>query len=102
MNKDIQTVLNYHQTTKHSQERYARSLGYMDWATQPNPFREYDGSKKIQLPLALQNTTPPYALLDEDLPPAPLVLESLSQLFQFCYEYRCMERIRWKFMGCSM
>ena len=83
MNKDIQTVLNYHQTTKHSQERYARSLGYMDGATQPNPFREYEGSKKIQLPLALQNATPPYALLDEDLPSAPLLLESVSQLLQF-------------------
>ena len=83
MNKDIQTVLNYHQTTKHSQQRYARSLGYMDWATQPNPFREYEGCKKIQLPLALQNATLPYALLDEDLPSAPLVLESLSQLLQF-------------------
>ena len=83
MNKDIQTVLNYHQTTKHSQQRYARSLGYMDWATQPNPFREYEGTQKIQLPLALNNSTPPYALLDEDLPSAPLVLESISQLFQF-------------------
>jgi len=83
MNKDVQTVLNYHQTTKHSQNRYARSLGYMDWATQPNPFREYLGVKKIELPLALQNATPPYALLDEDLPAAPLLLESISQLFQF-------------------
>lgn len=83
MNKEIQTVLNYHQTTKHSQHRYARSLGYMDWATQPNPFREYEGSANIELPLALENATPPYALLDEDLPSAPLVLESLSQFLQF-------------------
>ncbi|MFK5938627.1 MAG: SagB/ThcOx family dehydrogenase [Sulfurimonas sp.] len=83
MNKDIQTVLNYHQTTKHSQQRYARSLGYMDWATQPNPFREYQGSEKVELPLSLENATPPYSLLDEDLPAAPLVLESLSQLLQF-------------------
>lgn len=83
MNKNIQTVLHYHETTKHSQQRYARSLGYMNWATQPNPFREYEGTTKIKLPLALSNTTPPYSLLDSDLPSAPLVLESISQLLQF-------------------
>ena len=83
MNKNIQTVLHYHETTKHSQQRYARSLGYMDWATQPNPFREYENTQKIKLPLALSNATPPYSLLDSDLPPAPLVLESISQLLQF-------------------
>ncbi|MDQ7067583.1 MAG: SagB/ThcOx family dehydrogenase [Sulfurimonas sp.] len=83
MNKNLQTVFNYHQTTKHSQQRYARSLGYMDWQTQPNPFRNYNGAESFLLPLALDNTTPPYHLLDSDLPPAPLLKESLSQLLQF-------------------
>ena len=83
MNTNLQTVFHYHETTKHSQYRYAKSLGYMDWATQPNPFREYKGTKKIQLPLAFEYATPPYHLLDTNLPPAPLVRESLSQLMQF-------------------
>ena len=83
MNKSLQTVLLYHETTKHSQQRYARSLGYMDWATQPEPFRNYNGCETIQLPLAIENTTPPYHLLDTDLPSAPLLKESLSQLLQF-------------------
>ena len=83
MNKSLQKVFHYHETTKHSQQRYARSLGYMDWSTQPNPFRNYNGTESILLPLALKNTTPPYHLLDSKLPSAPLVIESLSQLLQF-------------------
>ncbi|MFT5662032.1 MAG: SagB-type dehydrogenase family enzyme [Sulfurimonas sp.] len=83
MNKALQTVFEYHETTKHAQQRYARSLGYMDWSTQPNPFRNYNASDSIELPLAINNATPPYHLLDTDLPPAPLLKESLSQLLQF-------------------
>ena len=83
MNKSLQTVFEYHETTKHSQQRYARSLGYMDWATQPDPFRNYNGCETIQLPLAMDNSTPPYQLLGSDLPSAPLLKESLSQLLQF-------------------
>lgn len=83
MNKALQTVFEYHETTKHAQQRYARSLGYMDWATQPDPFRKYNGASSIELPIAMENATPPYHLLDSDLPPAPLLKESLSQLLQF-------------------
>lgn len=83
MNKELQTVLFYHQETKHSQQRYARSLGYMDWATQPNPFRTYKGTQSIALALCDANATPPYSMLDETLPSAPLLKESLSQFLQF-------------------
>ncbi len=82
---NLNTVLEYHQRTKHHPSRYAASLGYMDWATQPDPFRSYKGATKAQLPLALENTTPPYHLLWEKngTPTAPLCIESISQLFQF-------------------
>ncbi|WP_457747394.1 SagB/ThcOx family dehydrogenase [Sulfurimonas sp.] len=83
MTKDINTVFHYHEITKHSPQRYARSLGYMDWSTQPNPFREYKNTQKIKLPLAMKNTTIPYSLLDADKPSAPLCIESISQLLQF-------------------
>lgn len=83
MNNRLQTTFMYHEVTKHSQQRYARSLGYMDWQTQPNPFREYRGTKSILLPLALNHPTPPYHLLDTPLPAAPLLKESISQLMQF-------------------
>ena len=82
---DLNLILDYHNKTKHHPNKYAASLGYMDWATQPDPFRSYKGAAKIQLPLALENTTPPYHLLWEEnnVPQAPLCIESISQLFQF-------------------
>ena len=42
--------LDYHETTKHYFGRFARSRGYLDWATQPDPFRRYPGSRLIPLP----------------------------------------------------
>lgn len=83
MNRSLQNVFDYHERTKHAQNRYARSLGYMDWSTQPDPFRVYKGVEILPLPLAIENTTVPYHLLDDDLPSAPLVKESISQLLQF-------------------
>jgi SagB-type dehydrogenase family enzyme len=43
------TVFLYHEETKHHFQRYARSLGYLDWATQPHPFRYYHGAPIIRL-----------------------------------------------------
>lgn len=84
MKKNIQTILNYHNQTKHSQKRYARSLGYMDWETQPNPFRVYEGSKKVKLRLSFENNTLEYSqIFQNNTPKAPLCLESISQFFQF-------------------
>ena len=45
----IDTILNYHQSTKHYLDHYARSLGYLDWVNQPNPFRRYIGAPCIAL-----------------------------------------------------
>ena len=42
-------ALQYHQATKHHFNRFARSLGYLDWATQPDPFRRYAGAPVIPL-----------------------------------------------------
>jgi len=42
-------ALHYHQATKHHFNRFARSLGYLDWATQPDPFRRYDGAPVVPL-----------------------------------------------------
>ncbi|HEX5710642.1 MAG TPA: SagB/ThcOx family dehydrogenase [Sulfuricurvum sp.] len=82
--KNIPTALEYHDRTKHRPQAYAASLGYMDWATQPNPFRRYEGADLI--PLTFSDSTPPYHLLFKQnaLPVAPLCLESLSQLLRYC------------------
>jgi SagB-type dehydrogenase family enzyme len=85
MNKNLQMVYTYHNETKHSQQRYARSLGYMDWATQPNPYRTYTDTKKVQLPLSFENNTLEYSQIFNQVNPisAPLCKEAISQFFQF-------------------
>lgn len=37
-------VHRYHNGTKHQFHQFARSLGYLDWASQPDPFRHYAGA----------------------------------------------------------
>ncbi|MBM4059798.1 MAG: SagB/ThcOx family dehydrogenase [Planctomycetes bacterium] len=46
----LDTVLAYHEATRHHYDRYANSLGYLDWATQPDPFRRFAGSERQFLP----------------------------------------------------
>jgi hypothetical protein len=41
----------YHARTKHKPERYAAGPETLDWDAQPNPFREFEGSARIALPL---------------------------------------------------
>ncbi|MBU1217480.1 SagB/ThcOx family dehydrogenase [bacterium] len=84
MDKNLQTIFKYHEETKHSHKKYARSLGYMDWANQPNPYRNYNGADEVLLPLATEHTTPPYHLIfEKSLPSAPLLINSISQFMQF-------------------
>ena len=45
----LATVRAYHDQTKHHFNRFARSLGYLDWATQPNPFRAFAGAEAVDL-----------------------------------------------------
>ena len=76
-------VLHYHQQTKHHLNRYARSLGYLDWATQPDPFRRFDGARCIPLdhpPLSLE---PSYDALfaPGSVSGRPLDYPAISRLF---------------------
>ena len=54
------TVYAYHQRTKHAFERYAAGPGHLDWATQPNPFREFQGAERVPLPLVSERNAIPY------------------------------------------
>jgi SagB-type dehydrogenase family enzyme len=45
----IGAVHAYHDGTKHHFHRFARSLGYLDWASQPNPFRSFAGAAEYAL-----------------------------------------------------
>ncbi len=81
----VESVLHYHETTKHHLHRYARSPGYLDWATQPDPFRRYRGAPVVPLLLTGVAAAPPYDALYEPgaVSPQPVSLETISAFFQF-------------------
>ena len=81
----VETVFAYHEQTKHHFHRYARSLGYMDWATQPHPFRHYEGSRQTPLDLSRSPRPLTYDQLYEDNPltPQEVDLDSLADLFRY-------------------
>lgn len=77
----------YHQRSKHAFGRYAQGPGYLDWDTQPNPFRRFAGAAKIRLPLAADPAPVRYAELFESDQVAPrrLNLESLGILLELAF-----------------
>jgi len=77
-------VFEYHERTKHSFHRFAPSLGYMDWATQPDPFRSYSGTEMIPLPLSESDRKTRHLDLYErtENPVCPLSVESISTFLQ--------------------
>ncbi len=84
----LATVIRYHQETKHHFSRYARALGYLDWANQPDPFRRFDGAPVASLPLLgpeLAPASPAYADLYRAgaAPCVPLSITSLSRFLEF-------------------
>lgn len=81
---EIDVVLDYHRQTKHHIHRPARSLGYMDWANQPNPFRHYHGTPNIALEHGDDTTGPLYReLFSGNISPAIVDFASISQLFYY-------------------
>jgi SagB-type dehydrogenase family enzyme len=79
---DVDKVLAYHERTKHHPRRFARSLGYMDWATQPDPFRTYAGAPQVELSRPPPTREPLFDALAEParLPAAPPGAEAVAQL----------------------
>jgi SagB-type dehydrogenase family enzyme len=80
--------MRYHQQTKHHFSHYARSLGYMDWANQPDPFRRYEGSPLIPLPFLEPDDAPPSPLYENLYRPgaiasAPVNAHTLSRFFEY-------------------
>lgn len=47
----VDACLRYHARSKHDFGRYAASLGFLDWANQPDPFRRYHGAPQLALEL---------------------------------------------------
>lgn len=73
----------YHECSKHHLNRYAPGPGWLDWSSQPDPFRRFAGASECELPV-----------LDADLPvrwddlydaavaPAPINAHSVACLLQ--------------------
>lgn len=62
----------YHDATKHHFNQFARSLGYLDWASQPNPFRSFRGAPVVALahtpaPAAPRGGAAPIAVIGDVL-----------------------------------
>lgn len=83
-------VHRYHDGTKHHFQRFARSVGYLDWASQPSPFRSYVGAPLVQLypgPGASPSAAPPPGVTYEEIftgavAPAPLGPVMLGDLLR--------------------
>ena len=80
----VDVVLAYHRRTKHHVHRYAASSGYLDWATQPDPFRTYGGADRVELPVLADRLAVAYATLYRPgaVPPRPLDPSSVAMLFE--------------------
>ncbi len=99
--EDITTVARYHERTEHRlPNRFAASLGYLDWETQPDPFRFHHGTESLHLPLAEPSEPggPSWASIrsSANAAPTPLDIHSFSQLF-----YDSMAISAWKRAGSS-
>jgi SagB-type dehydrogenase family enzyme len=55
-------VYRYHDGTKHHFHHLAQSLGYLDWASQPHPFRTFAGARSFPLYPAPSASADGYAL----------------------------------------
>jgi SagB-type dehydrogenase family enzyme len=53
-------IRGYHRRTKHAPTRYAMGPAFLDWTSQPSPFRRFEGAKLHELPLRDRAPTPPF------------------------------------------
>ena len=99
----LEVVMRYHQETKHHFSRYARAPGSMDWAIQPDPFRRFEGSPLIPLPV-LKFDDAPCSPLYEDLyrpgaiTSAPVSVRAVSRFLEYALAISAWKQageVRW-------
>jgi SagB-type dehydrogenase family enzyme len=76
-------IIAYHEASKHHYRTYAPGPGYLDWATQPDPFRRYVGAQVMPLARPAPDDDIPYeaGFMLGLAPLAPLDAASVSRLF---------------------
>jgi len=96
--ESLDTVYRYHERTKHRLERYARGPDYMDWDTQPDPFRRFPGAGCVELDEVPPGRLPAYddvfASGNGHINPRPVDRAGISQLF-----YDSLALSAWKSTG---
>src|ERR671935_164264 len=93
-------VFAYHERTKHHPHRFAASPAFMDWATQPDPFRRYQGAPLLHLPLPEPGRALSYWQLyvPGAVAPAPLSIGSVSLFLRYALSLTAWKRFggeRW-------
>lgn len=93
----IDQIIRYHIQTKHHFNRYARSLGYLDWANQPDPFRRFEGTQLIRLPLLKPDEEPLSPSYDSiyqqgKVPTQHVTVRTLSRFFEFALALSAWKR----------
>lgn len=81
--ENLEQALLFHQETKHHYGRFARGPGHLNWATQPDPFRRYRGTRLLDLEVVLPGEHPAYEppFRVGQIAPEPLKHRTISQLF---------------------
>ncbi len=87
MNKQTDTVLNYHNRTKHRLQRYAKGPESIDWEDQPDQFRRFSGCDIVTLPKPGTELEPLFPDLDnpEIIPAKPLNLANAGLLLELAF-----------------
>ncbi|OGA58610.1 MAG: hypothetical protein A3G81_18065 [Betaproteobacteria bacterium RIFCSPLOWO2_12_FULL_65_14] len=99
----LDLVMRYHQETKHHFSRYARAPGRMDWANQPDPFRRFEGSPLIPLPILKRDDAPRSPLYEDLYRPgaitsAPFSVRALSRFLEYALAISAWKQageVRW-------
>ena len=84
VSENLKAVLDYHERTKHHLHRFAASPGYLEWKTQPDPFRTFAGAERVELPLAAELLGASYDDLYSagTVSPRPPNIETIAMLFE--------------------
>lgn len=95
-----ETVLAYHRRTMHRADGYARGPETLDWDAQPNPWRTWQGTSRLSLPLVSDGLAAPYAAVTGQarVPPAPLTVVSVAALLELSFGLSAWKEIgpdRW-------
>lgn len=81
------SVIDYHQRTKHQLNAYAKGPETLDWDDQPNPFRRFSGCEIVKLPPPGNELTCRFADLDNpaNIEVSPLTLDNLGLLLELAF-----------------